>query len=112
MASASASAAPTPALPAPTPKQEDDPLSALRVDELYDKCAERPKDTTFFQRDLSNMQVAESMGELLKMVQDLVDRHLMKPMTLDGESCWKLRSRSDAEKYGACGVDCRLAGHS
>jgi len=99
MASASATAAPATTLP--TPKQEVTPLSPLRVDELYDKCAERPKDTTFFQRDLSNMQVAESMGELLKMVQDLVDRHLMKPMTLDGESCWKLRSRTDAEKYAA-----------
>jgi DNA-directed RNA polymerase III subunit RPC6 len=82
----------------PTPKQEDGALLANRVDELYDKCAERPKDTTFFQRDLSNMQVAESMGELLKIVQDLVDRHLLKPMTLDRENCWKLRSRADAEK--------------
>lgn len=93
-----ASVSAAPATVAPAPKQEDAPLPVDRVDELYDKCAERPKDTTFFQRDLSNMQVAESMGELLKMVQDLVDRHLMKPMTLDGENCWKLRSRPDAEK--------------
>ncbi|KAF2677352.1 DNA-directed RNA polymeras-like protein III subunit Rpc34 [Lentithecium fluviatile CBS 122367] len=93
-AAASASAAPAP----PNLKHEDGAPLGTRADELYDRCAERPKDTTFFQRDLSNMQVAESMGELLNMVQVLVDRHLLKPMTLDGESCWKLRSRSDAEK--------------
>jgi DNA-directed RNA polymerase III subunit RPC6 len=101
MASASVSAAPAAA--SPTPKEEPTATPVLPVDELYDKCAERPKDTTFFQRDLSSMQVASNMNELLMLVQDLVDRHLLKPMTLDGESCWKLRSRSEADKYGLSG---------
>lgn len=67
-------------------------------DALYNKCNERIEGTTFFQRDLSNMQVAETVAELMALLQELCDRHLMKLMMLEGEACWKLRSRSDAEK--------------
>lgn len=93
------------AAPLPLPKVEDavapptnDEVSP--ADALYDRCAERSLGTVFFQRDLSNMQVAETMAELIRLLQDLCDRHLMKLMTLEGEPCWKLRSRSEADKYG------------
>jgi DNA-directed RNA polymerase III subunit RPC6 len=45
------------------------------------------------------MQVAETITELLVLLQELCDRHLLKLMTLEGEPCWKLRSRSEADKY-------------
>jgi DNA-directed RNA polymerase III subunit RPC6 len=44
------------------------------------------------------MQVAETVAELLSLLQGLCDRHLLKLMTLDGEPCWKLRSRAEADK--------------
>lgn len=84
---------------------------ASPADALYDQCALRPQGTVFFQRDLSNMQVAESMGELTTLLQELCDRHLMKLMTLDGEPCWKLRSRSDADKLRRLTLDERLLYH-
>jgi DNA-directed RNA polymerase III subunit RPC6 len=93
------------ASPSPVPKQEE---TAVQVpgheivspaDALYDKCAQRSEGTVFFQRDLSNMQVAETIAELTMLLQELCDRHLLKLMTLEGEPCWKLRSRSEADKY-------------
>lgn len=91
--------------PLPVPKEEDaaavtQPSNEIvsPADALYDKCVERSAGTVFFQRDLSNMQVAETIAELTMILQELCDRHLMKLMTLDGEPCWKLRSRSDADK--------------
>jgi DNA-directed RNA polymerase III subunit RPC6 len=97
MASAAAPAAPV--------KQEDAAETqhgsnevVSPADALYNKCAERSQGTVFFQRDLSNMQVAETMGELTLLLQDLCDRHLLKLMTLEGEPCWKLRSRTEADK--------------
>lgn len=92
------------AAPLPVPKEESaGDVNANEViipaDALYDKCALRAQGTVFFQRDLSNMQVAETMAELTMLLQELCDRHLMKLMTLEGEPCWKLRSRSDADKY-------------
>lgn len=92
------------AAPLPVPKEEPPAASNEVVspaDALYDKCAQRSEGTVFFQRDLSNMQVAETMADLTLLLQDLCDRHLMKLMTLEGEPCWKLRSRSEADKYGA-----------
>lgn len=71
------------------------------ADALYDRCAQRSLGTVFFQRDLSNMQVAETMAELTTLLQELCDRHLMKLMTLEGEPCWKLRSREEADKYAS-----------
>jgi DNA-directed RNA polymerase III subunit RPC6 len=90
--------------PLAVPKQEEalgvdlngDAISP--ADALYDKCAQRSQGTVFFQRDLSNMQVAETMAELTMLLQELCDRHLMKLMTFEGEPCWKLRSRAEAEK--------------
>lgn len=95
------------ATPVPVPKEEDataaqQPSNDINIspaDALYDKCVERSAGTVFFQRDLSNMQVAETIAELTMLLQELCDRHLMKLMTLDNEPCWKLRSRSDADKY-------------
>ena len=69
------------------------------ADALYEKCAQRPAGQIFFQRDLSNMQVAETMAQLTVLLQELCDRHLLKFMTFEGDPCWKLRSREDAEKY-------------
>lgn len=94
------------AAPLPVSKEEEaavpQPSNEIvsPADALYDKCAERSQGTVFFQRDLSNMQVAETMAELTMILQELCDRHLLKLMTLDSEPCWKLRSRSDADKYG------------
>lgn len=91
--------------PSPVLKEEDAPVQQASnevlspADTLYDKCAERSLGTVFFSRDLSNMQVAETMAELMILLQDLCDRHLMKLMMLEGEPCWKLRSRADADKY-------------
>lgn len=86
----------------PVPKQEDGignlQLSAGLVDPLYEKCCQHPEGTVFFQRDLSNMQVAGTLGELMSVLQEMVDRHLMKIMTFEGEPCWKIRSREDAER--------------
>lgn len=99
----------------PSPKQEDVPAPTLdaagRADALYDRCAEKPQGTVFFQRDLSNMQIAETMGELTMLLQELCDRHLMKLMTFDGEPCWKLRSRSEADKLRRLTPDERLLYH-
>ncbi|KAF1935551.1 RNA polymerase Rpc34 [Clathrospora elynae] len=81
------------------------------ADALYDKCAERPQGHTFFQRDLSNMQVAETMAELTMILQELCDRHLLKLMTFEGDPCWKLRSRADAEKLRRLTPDERLLYH-
>lgn len=92
------------AAPLPVPKEETEAPSDNVVnaaDALYDKCAERSEGTVFFQRDLSNMQVAETMAALTVLLQELCDRYLMKLMTLQGEPCWKLRSRADADKYDA-----------
>jgi DNA-directed RNA polymerase III subunit RPC6 len=93
------------AAPLPVPKEEDAAAQAPSneivspADALYDICAQRSEGTVFFQRDLSNMQVAETITELLVLLQELCDRHLLKLMTLEGEPCWKLRSRSEADKY-------------
>lgn len=87
--------APPPALKEEESRPEDD---RPRVDLLYDKCAEAPDGTVFFQRDLSQMAIAQDLGKLMEMLQELVDRHLMKLMTFDNEPCWKLRSREEAEK--------------
>jgi DNA-directed RNA polymerase III subunit RPC6 len=88
--------------PSPAPKEEaavDANADVGPADALYNKCAERPAGQTFFQRDLSNMQVADTMAQLTTLLQDLCDRHLMKLMTFEGDPCWKLRSREDADKY-------------
>jgi DNA-directed RNA polymerase III subunit RPC6 len=90
------------AAPLAVPKEETQAPSndaVSRADSLYDKCAERAEGTVFFQRDLSNMQEAETMADLTLLLQELCDRHLMKLMTLEGEPCWKLRSRHEADKY-------------
>jgi DNA-directed RNA polymerase III subunit RPC6 len=92
------------AAPLPVLKEEDTaaqaPVTAVLspADALYDRCAQRSEGTVFFQRDLSNMQVAETIAELTMLLQELCDRHLLKLMTLEGEPCWKLRSRTDADK--------------
>jgi DNA-directed RNA polymerase III subunit RPC6 len=92
------------AAPLPVPKEEDTAAQAPATgilspaDDLYDRCAQRSEGTVFFQRDLSNMQVAETIAELTMLLQELCDRHLLKLMTLEGEPCWKLRSRTDADK--------------
>jgi DNA-directed RNA polymerase III subunit RPC6 len=77
---------------------EELPPSKSRIDKLYDRCAEAPAGTVFFQRELSSWGVADTLTELTALLQELVDRHLMKLMTFDNEVCWKLRTRDDAEK--------------
>lgn len=92
------------ATPLAVPKQEERVATpgadqtVRPADTLYEKCAERLQGTVFFERDLSNMQVAENVAELTVMLQELCDQHLLKLMTLEGEPCWKLRSRSEADK--------------
>lgn len=74
------------------------PSNKSRIDKMYDRCAEAPAGTVFFQRELSSWGVADTLTELTMLLQELVDRHLMKLMTFDNEVCWKLRTREDAEK--------------
>ncbi|RAR09288.1 dna-directed rna polymerase iii subunit [Stemphylium lycopersici] len=101
--------------PAPVPKEE--PVDAINndaaspADALYDKCAQRPAGQIFFQRDLSNMQVADTMAQLTVLLQELCDRHLLKLMTFEGDPCWKLRTREDADKLRRLTPDERLLYH-
>jgi DNA-directed RNA polymerase III subunit RPC6 len=74
---------------------------AGRADMLYEACAKRPEGTTFFQRDLTSMQIARDLNELLSLVGDLVNRHLLKPLQFEGEPCWQLRPADIADKYAA-----------
>ncbi|KAF2872869.1 DNA-directed RNA polymeras-like protein III subunit Rpc34 [Massariosphaeria phaeospora] len=81
------------------------------MDLLYEKCAQRAAGTIFFQRDLQNMQVAETLGELTMLVGQLCAQHLLKLMTFDSEMCWKLRTRSEADKLRRLNPDERLLYH-
>jgi DNA-directed RNA polymerase III subunit RPC6 len=74
-------------------------IEQSRADALYDRCAQAPQGTVFFQRDLANMAVASDLSELLVLLQELVDKHLFKLMSFDGDPCWKLRPRDEAAKY-------------
>ncbi|KAI4669467.1 uncharacterized protein J4E79_001511 [Alternaria viburni] len=98
--------------PSPAPKEEPAEISANEVispaDALYDKCAQRPAGQIFFQRDLSNMQVADTVAQLIVLLQELCDRHLLKLMSLEGEMCWKLRTREEADKLRRLTPDERL----
>lgn len=93
------------------PSNEGAATSTSTAEALYDMCAQRAEGTVFFQRDLSNMQVAETMNDLTTSLQELCDRHLMKIMTFDGEPCWKLRSRAEADKLRRLTPDERLLYH-
>ncbi|KAH7110356.1 RNA polymerase Rpc34 [Dendryphion nanum] len=86
-------------------------LTANLVDALYEKCSQQPEGSFFFQRDLSNMQVVGTLNELMVVLQEMADRHLMKSMSLDGEPCWKLRSREEAEKLRKLTPDERVLFH-
>ncbi|RMZ73010.1 dna-directed rna polymerase iii subunit rpc34 [Pyrenophora seminiperda CCB06] len=101
--------------PSPGVKEEateaSDNAALSPADALYEKCAQRPTGQIFFQRDLSNMNVAETMVQLELILQELCDRHLLKLMTFEGELCWKLRTREDAEKLRRLTPDERLLYH-
>ncbi|KAK7186709.1 hypothetical protein DPSP01_001062 [Paraphaeosphaeria sporulosa] len=79
-----------------------------RADMLYEECAKRPEGTTFFQRDLTGMHIARDLNELLNLVGDLSNRHLLKPLQFEGEPCWKLRPKDIAEKLRRLVPDERL----
>ncbi|KAF2263052.1 RNA polymerase Rpc34 [Lojkania enalia] len=96
-----------PAAPAESPA----PLDQNRADQLYNKCAEAPEGTIFYQRDLSSMHVAETTSQLTQLLQELVDRHLMKLMISDNEPCWKLRSRDEADKLRQLSPEERILYH-
>lgn len=75
-----------------------------KKDQLYDKCAERPPGTIFFQEDLSLFNIAKDVEELVRICQELVDSHLFELLekghnNWDRVLCWRLRSREDAAKY-------------
>lgn len=70
-----------------------------KADMLYEKAAQQPTGTVFFQRDLSSMGVAEDINEILVLSQELTEKHLFKLLNYDGEACWKVRPRDVAEKY-------------
>ncbi|KAB2574541.1 putative dna-directed rna polymerase iii subunit rpc34 protein [Lasiodiplodia theobromae] len=74
-----------------------------KKDQLYDKCAERPPGTIFFQEDLSLFNIAKDVEELVRICQELVDSHLFELLekghnNWDRVLCWRLRSREDAAK--------------
>ncbi|KAF2727177.1 RNA polymerase Rpc34 [Polyplosphaeria fusca] len=101
-----------PAAPQPAAKSKlDAPARRAKAEELYQKCLEYPPDTLFFQRDLSNMEVAADMSELAHLLQELVDRLLLKLMILDNDPCWKYRSREDAQVLRSLTSDERLLYH-
>ncbi|KAF2653483.1 RNA polymerase Rpc34 [Lophiostoma macrostomum CBS 122681] len=104
--------------PPPEVKMEDAealqaPVSDIgpRRERLYDKCAEATEGTVFFQRDLSNMDIAESVTDLLRIVQDLLDKHLFILMKFEGVPCWKIRPREEAAKLRKLNADERLIYH-
>ena len=80
------------------PEQELPHEAVKPADALYNQCSRKAEGTVFFQRDLANMQIADTMAELTMLLQELCDRHLMKLMMLEGEPCWKLRSQSEANR--------------
>ncbi|KAF2006280.1 RNA polymerase Rpc34 [Amniculicola lignicola CBS 123094] len=82
-----------------------------RANNLYQKGSEAPQGTIFFQRDLHNMQVAESLADLLNLIGILVGQHLFKPMTFENEPCWEVRSRDEADKLRRLTPDERLLYH-
>ncbi|ORY06892.1 DNA-directed RNA polymeras-like protein III subunit Rpc34 [Clohesyomyces aquaticus] len=83
--------------------------TSSKVDALYNKCAEAPKGTVFIQRELASMQIAESTTQLLTLLQELTDRHFMKSLEMhDGQPCWVLRTREEAEKLRQMTPDERL----
>jgi DNA-directed RNA polymerase III subunit RPC6 len=84
--------------PAALPAAADPAVVQNKAEALYEKCAQAPEGTVFFQRDLSNMAVAENLAELIVLLQQLVDKHLMKLMQFDNEPCWKIRTREVADK--------------
>ncbi|KAF2465358.1 DNA-directed RNA polymeras-like protein III subunit Rpc34 [Lindgomyces ingoldianus] len=94
------------------PPDDESALASVgpsKVDALYSKCAEAPQGTFFIQRELASMQIAESTGQLLALLQELTDRHLMKSLELhDGQPCWVLRTREEAEKLRQMSADERL----
>ncbi|EDU43373.1 RPC34 DNA-directed RNA polymerase III subunit C34 [Pyrenophora tritici-repentis] len=102
-------------VPSPAVKEEMAETSVDAVlspaDALYEKCAQRPTGQIFFQRDLSNMNVANTMAELTVLLRELCDRHLLKLMTFEGDPCWKLRTREDADKLRRLTPDERLLYH-
>ncbi|CAA9960854.1 dna-directed rna polymerase iii protein [Pyrenophora teres f. maculata] len=81
------------------------------ADALYEKCAQRPTGQIFFQRDLCNMNVANTMAELTVLLRELCDCHLLKLMTFEGDPCWKLRTREEADKIRRLTPDERLLYH-
>ncbi|KAF2119556.1 DNA-directed RNA polymeras-like protein III subunit Rpc34 [Lophiotrema nucula] len=99
---------PAPNVPVPAAQPAPRPHDAKRAELLYEKCAEAPAGTLFFQRDLSNMDVAENMGELVNLIQELSDRHMMKLLTFENEACWKIRTRQEAESLRLMTGDERL----
>ena len=71
---------------------------ATRADAIYDKCAEAAEGTIFYMRDLSSMGIANDISDLLNIANALVDKYLFKLLSFEGEACWKVRTRGDAEK--------------
>jgi DNA-directed RNA polymerase III subunit RPC6 len=65
---------------------------------LYEQCTRAPSDTIWIQRELSNLQIAEDTPTLMRLLQHLVDNHLMKVLQIDRTVCWKIRPREEAAK--------------
>ncbi|KAF2186651.1 DNA-directed RNA polymeras-like protein III subunit Rpc34 [Zopfia rhizophila CBS 207.26] len=105
MASASADS------PAPAREESPAPETLDKKDILYNKCAQAPDGTVFYQRDFVNMHVAENTTALMRLLQELVDSHLMKTMMWENQPCWKLRSRDEAAKLRAINADERHIYH-
>ncbi|OCK82771.1 RNA polymerase Rpc34 [Lepidopterella palustris CBS 459.81] len=83
-------------------------MFASKKDQLYEKCAESPLDTIFYQRDFNDMHVAEDGHSLMVLIQQLLDAHLLQVMTWDGQQCYKIRSRDEAAKLKSMTPDERL----
>ena len=66
--------------------------------QLYEQCLKSPPDTIWVQRELANLQIAETTPILMKMMQYLVDTHHFKLLQMDGTVCWKIRTKTEVDK--------------
>lgn len=65
---------------------------------LYEECLKYPPDTLWAQRDLANLQIAETTSVLMRILQHLTDTFHLKMLQQDGIPCWKIRSKTEVQK--------------
>lgn len=75
-----------------------------KVDELYERCSKEADEgegshsDIFNQSDLLNMNIASDVADLMLICQKLMSKNLFQVLTMDGQVCYRCRSRADAQK--------------